>query len=84
MRALALLLVMIASPASPQTSSIDCNEIVQKLKAKPPGDGDAHYVQVLWNLFIHECEAKMGGPGATFDSEEMIEISKVLNPVAFK
>jgi hypothetical protein len=41
-------------------------------------DGDKRHVELLWNIFLQECEAKMGGPGAMFNSEEVMAISRVL------
>jgi hypothetical protein len=77
MRALTLLGLLIVSPAWAQVPP-DCYQIVQELKAKPPGNGEKRSVELLWNIFVQGCEAKMGGPGAMFDAADMLAIDKVL------
>jgi hypothetical protein len=84
MRALALLMALIASPAWAQGKPVDCSAVVQELKTKPPANGSKARAELLWDEFVEECEAKTGGPGATFNPEETMAIMRVLYSDALK
>jgi hypothetical protein len=82
MKALVLLGLLTTSPAWAQGKlgkPADCTPIVQELKAKPPASGNKARAEALWDRFIEECRAKMGGPGVLFDAEEMMAIAQMLN-----
>jgi hypothetical protein len=82
MKALAFSGFLIATPAWAQGKTgnpADCSPIVQELKAKPPASGNKARAEALWDRFLEECRAKMGGPGVVFDAEEMMAIAQVLN-----
>ena len=69
----AMLLAVVPLPMS-------CPEVVAELRMNPPAYGDQGRAVYAWEKFLHECEGKMGGPGATFSPVEVDAISKVMNP----
>jgi hypothetical protein len=66
--------ILLAATPLPTT----CTQAVIDLKMRPPAYGEKERAEYVWNFFLEKCEAQMGGPGATFSSEEVDEISKVI------